>query len=464
MSFPRYPEYKDSGVEWLEEVPAHWDARRLKFLFTLQKRAPREDDGIVTAFRDGEVTLRSNRRTEGFTNAIHEIGYQGVRRGDLVIHAMDAFAGAIGVSDSDGKSTPVYSVCIPANRNINAWYYGQLLRNMALSGYVNSLAKGVRERSTEFRWADASEVILPVPDVIEQQAIATFLDRETTKINALVAEQEKLIALLQEKRQAVISHAVTKGLDPNVPMKDSGVEWLGEVPRHWNINGFRRGIDFLTDYEANGSFADTKAAVSLEEGIPFAWYVRATDLENGRFGLAADNRWCDSTSYDFLQKTQLIGGELLIAKRGEIGKVYLMPIVDCPSTLAPNLYLARLNRTLLPKFAHFWFLSDFGKPQLELCNKSTTIGALYKDDVRSLICPFPPQPEQELISRFLDRETESIQSLIGEAELGINLLQERRTALISAAVTGQIDVRGLAGGANAPDSIAASAYPESAGG
>lgn len=127
MSFPRYPEYKDSGVEWLGEVPRHWGARRTKLLFNLMRRPPSLDDGIVTAFRDGEVTLRSNRRSDGFTNSIQEIGYHGIRNGDLVIHAMDAFAGAIGVSDSDGKSTPVYSVCQPVDESVSVYYYEGLL-------------------------------------------------------------------------------------------------------------------------------------------------------------------------------------------------------------------------------------------------------------------------------------------------------------------------------------------------
>lgn len=235
MSFPRYESYKESRISWVGAMPRHWQLCRAKFLFKLMKRSPRDEDEIVTAFRDGEVTLRLKRRVDGFTNSLQEIGYQGVRKGDLVIHVMDAFAGAIGVSDSDGKSTPVYSVCEPIGTDVNAFYYGRLLRHMALSGFINSLAKGVRERSTEFRWAEAGNIELPVPPSTEQSAIATFLDRETVKIDALITEQQRLIELLKEKRQAVISHAVTKGLDPSAPMKDSGIEWLGKVPEHWKV-------------------------------------------------------------------------------------------------------------------------------------------------------------------------------------------------------------------------------------
>jgi len=239
MSFPRYPKYKDSGVAWATQIPAHWGTARLKNIFALMKREPEEGDDIVTAFRDGEVTLRTNRRVDGFTQAIQEHGYQRVLPNDLVIHAMDAFAGAIGVSDSTGKSTPVYSVCCPHSAHTCVPYFGRLLRHMAVSDFVQSLSKGIRERSTEFRWKEASQVLLPEPPADEQKGIAVFLDRETAKLDVLIAEQQRLIELLQEKRQAVISHAVTKGLKHDAAMKDSGIGWLGEVPEHWMVGRCR---------------------------------------------------------------------------------------------------------------------------------------------------------------------------------------------------------------------------------
>ena len=134
-----YPAMKDSGVEWLEDVPEHWKKERAKWLFRKMEQPVRQSDEVVTCFRDGVVTLRKNRRVRGFTESLKEIGYQGVRRGDLVIHAMDAFAGAIGVSDSDGKSTPVYSVCSP-RQSANAYYYAFCVREMARSDWILALA------------------------------------------------------------------------------------------------------------------------------------------------------------------------------------------------------------------------------------------------------------------------------------------------------------------------------------
>src|SRR5689334_10923120 len=146
-----YPAYKDSGLPWLGEVPNHWRMERAKWLFRKMDRPVHENDEVVTCFRDGVVTLRKNRRVRGFTESIKEIGYQGIRRGDLVIHAMDAFAGAVGVADSDGKGTPVYSVCEPLPR-VNAHFYAYLVREMARSEWILALAKGIRERSTDFRF------------------------------------------------------------------------------------------------------------------------------------------------------------------------------------------------------------------------------------------------------------------------------------------------------------------------
>jgi type I restriction enzyme S subunit len=162
-----YPAYKDSGVPWLGAVPEHWGIERPKRLFRKMDRPVLELDEVVTCFRDGVVTLRKNRRVRGFTESLKEIGYQGVRRGDLVIHAMDAFAGAVGVADSNGKGTPVYSVCQPTE-GTNAHFYAYFLREMARAGWILALAKGIRERSTDFRFADFASQFVPYPPVAEQ--------------------------------------------------------------------------------------------------------------------------------------------------------------------------------------------------------------------------------------------------------------------------------------------------------
>jgi type I restriction enzyme S subunit len=201
---------KDSGVEWLGDVPEHWKIRRAKDLFNKKARACFDDDEIVTAFRDGQVTLRLNRRVTGFTNAIKEHGYQRIHAGDLVIHAMDAFAGAIGVSDSTGKSSPVYSAYTAKDKEtVYIPYYGILLRQMALSGFISSLGKGIRERSTEFRHKEFVPLKVVVPALEEQKAIADYLDEKTVHIDRIIETTNVQIDKLKELRKTLINDVVT---------------------------------------------------------------------------------------------------------------------------------------------------------------------------------------------------------------------------------------------------------------
>ena len=207
-----YPSYKDSGVEWLGEVPEHWAIRRAKWLFQKMERPVEPRDEVITCFRDGVVTLRKNRRTGGFTESLKEIGYQGIRKDDLVIHAMDAFAGAIGVSDSDGKGTPVYSVCKPAQQ-ANAYYYAYILREMSRNRWIEALAKGIRERSSDFRYSKFGSQVLPLPPHPEQTAIVHFLDHTIANMDAAVDQARRQIELLREYGTRLIADVVTGKLD-----------------------------------------------------------------------------------------------------------------------------------------------------------------------------------------------------------------------------------------------------------
>jgi restriction endonuclease S subunit len=205
---PRAP-LRDSGIPWLGEIPAHWELKRAKWLFSQSALPVRDDDEMVTCFRDGQVTLRKNRREEGFTNAIKELGYQGIRVGQLVLHSMDAFAGAIGVSDSDGKCSPEYIICDPVGAEIINDYFGHLLRIMALNGFIQASCPAVRERAPRIRFPDFGEMFLPVPARTEQAAIVAHIAAETSKLDALRSATERTIALLKEHRAALIAAAVT---------------------------------------------------------------------------------------------------------------------------------------------------------------------------------------------------------------------------------------------------------------
>ena len=201
---------KDSGVDWIGKIPEHWEVRRAKYIFKKENRPVRLEDDVVTCFRDGQVTLRTNRRTEGFTFATKEHGYQGIRKGDLVIHAMDAFAGAIGVSDSDGKSSPVYSACTPVTGvEVNPKYYALYLRNLALGGFIESLAKGIRERSTDFRYKDFSELFFPLPDIETQNKVVLEIEKSHQEIDGGISVLTQQIERIKEYKATLINSAVT---------------------------------------------------------------------------------------------------------------------------------------------------------------------------------------------------------------------------------------------------------------
>ncbi len=200
--------WKDSGISWIGKIPENWEVKRAKYMFKKEKRDVRDSDDVVTCFRDGEVTLRKNRRTSGFTESITEIGYQGIRKNDLVIHQMDAFAGAIGVSDSDGKGTSVYHCCTPLG-DYDVRYYASLLRIMAKKGFIQSLYRGIRERSSDFNFQVFGKQYLVVPPLSEQKEIVAYIEKKVSSIDSQIASIENQIANLNEYKQSLISDVVT---------------------------------------------------------------------------------------------------------------------------------------------------------------------------------------------------------------------------------------------------------------
>jgi len=435
VSFPPYARYRTSGISWVDPAPAHWAVQRLKSLFRLMARPAGENEQIVTAFRDGQVTLRSLRREEGFTNAVKEIGYQAVRTGDLVIHAMDAFAGAIGVSDSDGKSTPVYSVCTALKGETFPQYYGYLLRYMALSGFINSLAKGIRERSTDFRWLDAGCVEVPVPTDEEQRVIVKFLDQETAKIDALIEEQRRLVALLKEKLQAVISHAVTKGLNPATSTKDSGTNWFYVIPEHWGVKKLGQICSIV-----RGGSPRPAGDLRFFNGSFTPWItVGEVTKDDERFLVSTESMLTEEGAG--LSRTIKAGTLILTNSGATLGVPKILKIAGCAND--GILAFLDLDPEVNKDYLYF-FLSSITGALRERVKQGSGQPNLNTGIVGALPIPFPPRAEQDQLAEYLVKRLSTFGTLISGAEELISLLQERRSALISAAVTGKIDVRDYA--------------------
>ena len=427
--------YKVSGVPWLGEIPEHWNVQRGKQLLKKMERPVSEDDEVITCFRDGEVTLRRNRRTEGFTESLQEIGYQGIRKGDLVIHQMDAFAGSVGVSDSDGKGTPVYSVCEPATY-ASAQYYALVIREMARNQWILALAKGIRERSTDFRYSTLAAEPLPVPPSEEQDAIVRYLDDADQRIRDYVSAKERLIELLEEERQAIIHQAVTRGLDSNVKLKPSGVEWLGDVPEHWEVTRLKK----VATIQAGLTLGKVYRSAELVERP----YLRVANVQSGHLDLS------EITTVQVplaeVKKTTLEIGDVLMTEGGDIDKLGrgCMWRGEIPGCLHQNhVFAVRPNPTdLNPALLAALMRTVQGRNYFYATAKQTTnLAATNRTTLGEFPMCLPSIREQQAIVEHVIKETSTRDAAIDRARRQIELMEEYRTRLIADVVTGKIDVR-----------------------
>lgn len=427
-TWPTYNSYKDSGVEWIGDVPASWSVERGKWLFVKKDRPVRPEDEIVTCFRDGQVTLRNNRRTEGFTNALKEHGYQGIRKGDLVIHAMDAFAGAIGVSDSDGKSTPVYSACVPREPDtVDPYFYAYYMRHIALSGLLVSLAKGIRERSTDFRYNDFADLQLAVPSLPEQRAISAFLDEKCAKVDEAVRIKEEQIALLRERRQILIQQAITRGLNPAAPMKDSGIDWIGQIPTHWEVVPLRR----VSRIHAGNGFP-VELQGDQDGTIPF---MKVSDFSSTSILIASSNNYVSEKTIRSRKWNTVPRGSIVTAKIGEALRKNHRNILGVDAIIDNNCVgfeavgMSQSYFFWLHKVIDFdWFVNPGAVPSISMQK--------YKGEK----VPNPPISEQIAIVEHIEAGCAMVDKGIAIKEDQIAALKEYKTSLINAAVTGKIKV------------------------
>lgn len=427
--FSRYRSFRTAEVDYLPNLPTHWKVEKGKWLFKKENRPVRQHDEVVTCFRDGQVTLRSNRRTEGFTNALQEHGYQGIRTGDLVIHAMDAFAGAIGVSDSDGKSSPVYSACTPLSvKQTNPYFYAYFMRDLALSGYLISLAKGIRERSTDFRFKDFGELLLPVPTFEEQSLIASFLDKKLTQIDGAIQVKERQIERLKERKQILIQQAVTRGLEPDAPMRDSGIEWIGEIPAHWPVMANRA---LFRERVEPGREDLPLLSVSIHSGVSEE-EISEEDNIRGRVKIE------DKTKYIRVRPGD-IAFNMMRAWQGAIGAVRVEGMVSPAYTIVVP------RPSLDARYFEYQYRTPGFIQQMDRYSKGITDfrKRLYWDGFKQLITLVPPIEEQRAIIEFIEQAMLKQNAAVALLEQQITKLKEYKATLINSAVTGKIKVPGV---------------------
>jgi type I restriction enzyme S subunit len=429
-------QYKDSGIPWMKQIPSDWDIIRGKNLLNLMNRPVREDDDVVTCFRDGEVILRSERRTEGFTMSDKEIGYQGINKGDIVIHGMDGFAGSMGISKSTGKGSPVLIVCNPKSDD-DARYIIYYLRSLAMNNVFVALATGIRERSCDLRWNKISVLPFVRPSFGVQKKIADFIDMKSEEIDSLIGLQEQMIEKLKAYKQSVITEAVTKGLNPSAKLVSSGVDWIDEIPEGWEVKPFKEL------FRTGKGLSFTKADL-VKEGVPVISYgqvhskqntgtriddvlIRFVPDEIAKGGESSKVRVGDFIFADTSEDLSGCGNCVYVDKENGLYAGY-HSVIAFSKRKDSNIYLAYL------------FLTDCWRSQIRCRVSGIKVFSISQAIVKQTSIILPPQEEQLSIASYLDEKCADIDHLIELKQQKIEKLKDYKKSVIYEAVTGKINI------------------------
>ncbi|KZN56341.1 hypothetical protein N474_11390 [Pseudoalteromonas luteoviolacea CPMOR-2] len=435
-----YPAYKKTDIPWVGDIPEHWELVPCRSIV----------ENIVEKNHDGEVqnylSLMANVGVIRYEDK-GDIGNKKpddltkckiVRKGQLVINSMNYAIGSYGMSPYDGVCSPVY-IILQAKKNVLLERYGlRVFENSPFQKHLATFGNGILAHRAAIGWDDIKGQYIPLAPINEQEKILQYLDYETTKIDNLINKQQQLIKLLVEKRQAVINHAVTKGLNFKAPMKDSGVEWLGKVPEHWEELSIRRVLHKIE--QGSSPLAQNRAPQLGEFGV-----LKISSVKKGNF-YAHESKTLDSiTQYDARYK--VTNGDLLVTRANTPSLVADTCVVNkepkSPTMMCDLIYRLVTTSRIDNHFLCMWLLSDFGRMQVEsdARGSSMTMAKVSQEHIKAWITILPPLSEQRDIVAYLENADKKFRYLTDRAEQAIELMQERRTVLISAAVTGKIDVR-----------------------
>lgn len=405
-AFLPYPAYNPSGMEWLGNLPGHWEIRRLKFVapYVMSKLSGKPADKIYLGLENvesgtGRLLLNSPTETAESVVAVF-------RPDDILFGKLRPYLAKVVHADFEGVCTSELLVLRPIDRLANSRFLFYLILSHGFISIVDSMTYGAK--MPRANPSHIANLTIPLPPLSEQRAIAVFLDRETAYIDALIAKKRELIDLLNQQRTSIISHAVTKGLNPNAPMKPSGVEWLGDVPEGWEV----RRLKFVTRF----AYGNSLSSEMREDGVVPVF---------GSNGIVGKHTVPNTQSPC-----------IIVGRKGSYGKINFSSV---PSFAIDTTYFIDKTCTKANLKWLYYALSLLG---LDESSQDSAVPGLSREFAYNRSIPFPAFHEQNAIAAFLDRETTRIDQLIAKIDESILLLQKQRAALISAAVTGKIDVRG----------------------
>ncbi len=428
MSIQRYQNNIQSGVEWLGETPSTWTIKRLGYFF--DERREKVSDTVfkpLSVTKNGIVPqLETAAKSDDGDNR------KKVCKGDFVINSRSDRKGSSGASPLTGSVSLINTVIVP-KKDIDIKFAHHLFRSTSFQEEYYRYGKGIVADLWSTNYSEMKNISIPIPSLNEQSIIADFLESETAKIDNLVKEQEKLIELLKEKRQAVISHTVTKGLDPKVSLKDSGVEWLGVVPEHWTLGKLK----YICEFAGGGT--PSRENIEFWNGdIP---WVSPKDMKVDFLETAEEK----ITQHGLMNSsTNLIeaGQVLMVVRSGILKHTIPVAINIIPVSMNQDMKALKFNDSVCRgEFFVRWVQGLNDLLLLEWAKQGATVESIEHDYLKETVIPLPPLEEQLQITEYLKKLISEYEGLVKSSEGSINLLQERRSALISAAVTGQIDVR-----------------------
>lgn len=426
----RYREYKESGVKWLGEIPSHWELRKMKYTFSERSQKGFPQEPLLASTQTHGVILKSQyeNRTVEAIKSLETLKL--VEIGDFVI-SLRSFQGGLEYAYNRGIISPAYTILTPTH--IKADYFKYLSKSDIFISLLKSTVTGIRE-GQNIDYNKLKDNLLPIPSEKEQISIGSYLDSATSEIDKAIAMQQKMIDLLNERKQIIIQNAVTKGLDENVEMKESGVEFVNEIPHNWST----RRLKFSAWIRARLGWKGLKASEYVENGYPF---LSAFNIENDHMKWNNLN-FINKYRYDESPEIKLKVGDLLLVKDGAgIGKcarIDKLPYGE--STANGSLAVITSYDMLDYRYLYYFMVSKSFKDHTELLINGMGVPHFTQGEMKKIVMPVPPQAEQQQIVTYLDGEMEKFDSAITNCQRQITLLQERKQIIINEVVTGKVRV------------------------
>ncbi|GJM33174.1 MAG: restriction modification system DNA specificity domain-containing protein [Saprospiraceae bacterium] len=430
--FKKYNDYQESNIGWIGEIPSSWSLLRLGSVFN-ERRLKVSDKEFppLSVTKNGIVAqLETAAKSNDGDNR------KGVLKGDFVINSRSDRKGSSGLAKNDGSVSLINIVIKPIK--IVPQFSKYLLKSYSFIEEFYRNGHGIVADLWTTKYSEMKGMLIPLPSKEEQSAIANFLDQKTTQIDHYIQLKEKTIALLQERKAAIINQAVTKGLDPNVPMKDSGIEWLGEIPAHWEV----KKLKYLSNLQSGLAIGPKNIEVN-SKGIP---YLRVANVQDGFLDLSLVKRIAvDKTT---IKRYLLQKGDLLMNEGGDYDKLGRGYVWECevdPCLHQNHVFAIRMYRNVDPYWINYVTLTSYAKEYFKSKAKRTTnLASISSRNIKEFPVIFPPRKVQMEIIRTLKQKEFMLDELVFKIQKEVSLIKEYRESLISAAVTGKIDVRDYA--------------------